>query len=140
MPYLFGFEYARAEATGTKLEEDHSLQNNLYRHPDRWSRPTEKFIKAHDIYSLGIILLELALWKNLRSVFKRDPQKPQQVYDEIRKRCSGTLPHQAGQLFANTTVACLDFKEATAEMTEYETQRYFQSNIKDRFEMAIGRI
>lgn len=52
IPYLFGFEYARAEAAGTKLAEDHSLQNNLYRHPDRWSRPMEKFIKAHDVYSL----------------------------------------------------------------------------------------
>lgn len=52
MPYLFGFEYARVEAPGSKLEEDHVLENNLYRHPDRWSRPTTEFVKAHDVYSL----------------------------------------------------------------------------------------
>lgn len=51
-PWLFGFEYARSEDAGTKLEEDHNLTNNLYRHPFRWGRPRAKFTKAHDVYSL----------------------------------------------------------------------------------------
>lgn len=51
--HLFGFEYARAEAAGTRLDEDHVLRNNLYRHPDRWSRPIEKYVKAHDVYALA---------------------------------------------------------------------------------------
>lgn len=51
-PWLFGFEYARAEAAGTRREEDHSIDNNLYRHPDRWGKPRVDFTKAHDVYSL----------------------------------------------------------------------------------------
>jgi hypothetical protein len=56
-PYLLGFEYARAGDAGTILEEDHQLQNNLYRHPDRWGRPTIRFEKSHDIYALMSELL-----------------------------------------------------------------------------------
>ena len=54
-PWLFGFEYARAQDAGTKLVEDHNTHNNLYRHPYRWGRPTVKFTKAHDVYSLASI-------------------------------------------------------------------------------------
>lgn len=54
-PWLFGFEYARAQAAGTKLVEDYNTYNNLYRHPYRWGRPTVKFTKAHDVYSLASI-------------------------------------------------------------------------------------
>lgn len=51
-PWLFGFEYSRAEVDGTLLHEDHSLSNNAYRHPERWGKPLSKFKKSHDIYSL----------------------------------------------------------------------------------------
>jgi len=51
-PYLFGFEYMRMGDAGTNLEEDHSLDRNLYRHPDRWGRPLLRFEKAHDVYAL----------------------------------------------------------------------------------------
>lgn len=69
MPWLFGFEYARAHDAGTLLEEDHTLQNNLYRHPSRWSRPIEKFTRAHDMYSLVSIAQALAIAKQLFEVW-----------------------------------------------------------------------
>ncbi|KKY28026.1 hypothetical protein UCDDS831_g00549 [Diplodia seriata] len=51
-PWLFGFEYARAEDAGTNLEADFLVENNVYRHPDRWYMPKKKFTKPHDVYSL----------------------------------------------------------------------------------------
>lgn len=51
-PHLFGFEYSRAGDAGTVLEEDHSQENNFYRHPDRWGRPLVRFEKSHDVYAL----------------------------------------------------------------------------------------
>ncbi|OCL01655.1 hypothetical protein AOQ84DRAFT_443881 [Glonium stellatum] len=140
LPYLFGFEYARAEAAGTRLDEDHVLKNNLYRHPDRWSRPTEKYIKAHDVYALGIMLYEIALWKNISSDLRRDPRIPRQVRDHIQEKCKEKLPHQVGQTFADTIMACLDFKQSTEGMNEYEMQRFFQVQVKERLEKAVGKI
>lgn len=51
-PYIFGFEDARPGEVGTSMLEDYSLDNNLYRHPDRWGNPRVKFEKMHDIYAL----------------------------------------------------------------------------------------
>jgi hypothetical protein len=51
-PYIFGFEYMRMQDAGTNLEEDDSLDRDLYRHPDRWRKPKLRFEKSHDIYAL----------------------------------------------------------------------------------------
>jgi hypothetical protein len=52
-PFLFGFEYSRPDQDPTHLDEDFSLKNNIYRHPERWGRPLIPFRYAHDIYSLA---------------------------------------------------------------------------------------
>jgi hypothetical protein len=51
-PWLVGFEYARTLDEGTTLDEDHSMENNLYRHPERWGKPHIAFTRAHEMYSL----------------------------------------------------------------------------------------
>lgn len=51
-PWLFGFDDSRPDEDATNLRVDHSLGNNIYRHPDRWSIPRMRFTKAHDVYSL----------------------------------------------------------------------------------------
>ncbi|EXL39218.1 hypothetical protein FOCG_18172 [Fusarium oxysporum f. sp. radicis-lycopersici 26381] len=64
-PWLCGFEYSRPEANGAeswKLE-DPNLLRNTYRHPDRWGKPTVTFERKHDIYALGVVLLEIGLWE-----------------------------------------------------------------------------
>jgi hypothetical protein len=38
---------------------------DYYQHPDKRSRPTILYSRAHDIYSLGCVLLEIGLWKSL---------------------------------------------------------------------------
>ena len=52
-PWLFGFEYARPVDRETSTSTpDFSLENNVYRHPERWESPIAKYRKYHDIYSL----------------------------------------------------------------------------------------
>ena len=38
---------------------DDCLSRNVYRHPHRQQSPTEVFNKIHDIYALGVVLLEI---------------------------------------------------------------------------------
>ena len=52
LPWLFGFEYSRAENAKSKLDADFLTENLVYRHPDRWGRPNVEFKKHHDVYSL----------------------------------------------------------------------------------------
>ena len=60
-PYLVDFEYSRPESGTTFHVRDNDEEKNLYRHPDIQDLATSSFSKLHDIYSLGVVLLEIAL-------------------------------------------------------------------------------
>lgn len=67
-PYLIGFERFRPAAAGTARQGDSVWERNLYRHPRRQGLHPEDFYKMqHDIYSLGVCLLELGLWTSFVS-------------------------------------------------------------------------
>lgn len=60
-PWLFGFEFSRPEMFFSHGHADPCLERDLYRHPERQQRPTQMFGKIHDIYALGVVLLEIGL-------------------------------------------------------------------------------
>jgi hypothetical protein len=63
--YLIGFEFARKEDEASTRIGDDTWWKNLYRHPQRQGvHPEIDFNMLHDIYSLGVILLEIALWRS----------------------------------------------------------------------------
>ncbi|CAG2006414.1 unnamed protein product [Fusarium graminearum] len=67
-PSLWGFDYSRPSTPGevTELQDD-NRQHELYRHPDvQFDVPRDGrygFSKEHDIYSLGVILYEIGVWR-----------------------------------------------------------------------------
>lgn len=69
-PVLSGFDYSRPD-----LPEEVTLHNpgkiayDLYRHPDLLLMDSKiRAQKSHDIYSLGIVLLEIAYWKPIEVI------------------------------------------------------------------------
>ncbi|KAK0616479.1 hypothetical protein B0T14DRAFT_568079 [Immersiella caudata] len=63
--FLVGFENFRREEGRTHRTGDDAVERNLYRHPSRQgSSPREDYIMQHDIYSLGVCLLEVGLWRS----------------------------------------------------------------------------
>jgi hypothetical protein len=62
---LVGLDNFRKEEGNTENIGDNFVERNLYRHPSRQgSSPTCRYIMQHDIYSLGVCLLEIGLWKS----------------------------------------------------------------------------
>ena len=62
-PYLAGFEYARNVQTLSDRKSDAEWHVNIYRHPKRqFLEQNTEYTMAHDIYSLGVVFLELGLW------------------------------------------------------------------------------
>ncbi|KAG5660856.1 hypothetical protein KAF25_002499 [Fusarium avenaceum] len=143
-PLLFGFEYSRADDEATGLEEDHSVFNNLYRHPERWGQPAARFEKRHDVYSLGVMLLEIAIWKEassiLQSFLESKPLIASNAPKVLIRKCGKSLAHQVGIVFVQCIVTCLEFGDRTKAMSEYEAQRYFQQNVTEPMGRAVGRI
>ncbi|CAD6583388.1 MAG: hypothetical protein ASARMPREDX12_001258 [Alectoria sarmentosa] len=40
---------------------------NIYQHPDKLANPARRFRHSYDIYSIGLVLLEIGLWQNLQT-------------------------------------------------------------------------
>lgn len=61
-PFLVGFENFRGAGSRTYMSGDTFWEKNLYRHPKRQGEyPEEEYEMQHDIYSLGVCLLEIGL-------------------------------------------------------------------------------
>lgn len=64
-PFLVGFERFRFANSQTYMSGDCRWEKNLYRHPRRQGlHPEELYSMQHDIYSLGVCLLEIGLWSS----------------------------------------------------------------------------
>ncbi|KAF2201711.1 hypothetical protein GQ43DRAFT_480477 [Delitschia confertaspora ATCC 74209] len=67
-PFLCGFETARHDRATSDQRGDAHWRYNIYRHPKRQGlHPQERYTMNHDIYSLGVVLLEIGLWRPLLS-------------------------------------------------------------------------
>jgi hypothetical protein len=63
--FLLGFERLRKDEDETRLTEDSDWKRNLYRHPQRQgSNIQDRYVMQHDIYSLGVCMLEIGLWSS----------------------------------------------------------------------------
>ncbi|KAL8785896.1 MAG: hypothetical protein Q9195_008441 [Heterodermia aff. obscurata] len=61
-PFLVGFNRFRMDTTISHRLGDDNWERNIYRHPQRQgTAPDEDFSMQHDIYSLGVVLLEIGL-------------------------------------------------------------------------------
>lgn len=107
-PHLVGFEFSRDENDRSTTEKDDSLACNIYRHPDRWGPPEERFGVLHDIYALGVVLLEIGIW---RPVLGFDKHFDEMGSDEVKKclelHAKERLPHYMGVEYTRAVVRCL---------------------------------
>ncbi|KLJ12314.1 hypothetical protein EMPG_12628 [Blastomyces silverae] len=63
--YLVGWWSMQAHAGIERMQEqDKGWHRAIYRHPDQWSENTLSHM-GHDIYSLGVCLVEIAMWESL---------------------------------------------------------------------------
>ena len=71
-PFIAGYDYARAN---NPLEMTEDVPSNpiadLYRHPQTQGIARPSFKKVYDLYALGCVLLEIALWRSLENILLR---------------------------------------------------------------------
>ena len=119
-PYLVDFEYSRPESGTTLHIRDNDEEKNLYRHPDIQDVAYSSFSKLHDIYSLGVVLLEIALWQTARGMLddlKR--RNKQHLGEEVNalglqewyvSRAKKKVAHLMGASYQSAVLACLESK------------------------------
>ncbi|KAL8757720.1 MAG: hypothetical protein Q9199_002007 [Rusavskia elegans] len=127
-PYMIGLDRFRQIDARSMRSNDDLWYKDIYRHPSRQGiRPEKDYIMQHDIYSLGVCLLEIGLWRSFfgwedgsdnpvpneeyisnKSLGIKDPRKRAH---ELKRALIGhaeqRLPGAMGQVYTSTVIACL---------------------------------
>lgn len=115
-PYLKGFEISRGEKGPTSLRADFDFRKDLYRHPERQGAPTERFKKKHDLYAVGVVMLEIGRWRSMPTYFKDDIESARQgkgypgahnVKKQILSIAETHLPASMGTKYAQAVSKCI---------------------------------
>ncbi|GAW16181.1 hypothetical protein ANO14919_056040 [Xylariales sp. No.14919] len=127
--FLVGFGSSRKDEGKTYRVGDDNWERNLYRHPSRQgARPGEEYTMQHDIYSLGVGLLEVGLSKSFVSYDTEgihpislqgigapgnntSPWQPDALKNHLVSLAADDLPRYMGRRYAavvKTCLTCLD--------------------------------
>ena len=112
-PYVVGFDASRANrAHSDKLPASLRWENRVYTHPARqregeWTR----FHKLFDIYSLGVVLLEIGKLTCFKNVsFRRNAEWTDIPATEVQRKFvveAGTLKGLLGRTYSEIVEVCL---------------------------------
>ncbi|KAK4232770.1 hypothetical protein C8A03DRAFT_20007 [Achaetomium macrosporum] len=123
--FLIGFESFRSAGRGTSFMGDQDWEHNIYRHPERMGEfPAEAYRMQHDIYSLGVCLLEIGMWEPLVAYTGDDADaspgygrvcrdfvetgQPWVCFkDHLVGLAQNELPRRMGDRYADVVVTCL---------------------------------
>ncbi|UNI21338.1 hypothetical protein JDV02_007337 [Purpureocillium takamizusanense] len=167
-PYLSGFDFSRpggpeemTDAPGDDAEHD------LYRHPRTQSNrrgsgsngdkeeERERSKKSFDVYSLGVVLVELAHWRTVDEVLALDMRRARgdkEVVRRVRQRLLAEdrvadLGAEMGEKYEEATRACLaggaslglrdGDDETDDEVAERLSMRYYEDVVKKLGSIAV---
>ncbi|TGJ76810.1 hypothetical protein E0Z10_g10829 [Xylaria hypoxylon] len=117
-PFLVGFDSARKVDAASLMLSVEDWKKSIYLSPERHRlQQGNEFQMHHDIFSLGVLLLEMAFWASFQDrgsqlgkrVWKdgttlRSPGELKSVYLSL---ASGAVPRLMGQKYADAVAACL---------------------------------
>ncbi|OAL54527.1 hypothetical protein IQ07DRAFT_271691 [Pyrenochaeta sp. DS3sAY3a] len=106
--FLSGFGFSRPDNPREVSEIDVNTMSNLYRHPHyQMPQPKQKFRRSYDLYSLGIMLVEIALWKRI-STFWNSAFNALAFQQHIIHKIVPLLGFYMGEKYKDAVLACLD--------------------------------
>ncbi|KAL9600676.1 MAG: hypothetical protein Q9219_003006 [cf. Caloplaca sp. 3 TL-2023] len=132
-PYMIGLDRFRLIDARSKRLSDDLWYKDIYRHPNRQGiRPEKDYIMQHDIYSLGVCLLEIGLWRSFQKweddsdeprvnedllVKKdfaiKDPRKRAfEVKKQVIRLAEQRLPGSMGRIYTSIVLSCLTCLDA----------------------------
>jgi len=139
-PFLIGFDGTRSKdgiysigGYETAASEAEKFASDIFQHPDRQGGPGNdrpRYQMNHDLYSLGVVLLEIGLWlplqndKSMRKLREQKFQNMEERHTMVREvlmdLARDKLAVVLGQRYQDIVVKCLGFKGADA----YDLSRF----------------
>ena len=124
-PWIVGFDISRPDNTQTEIASmNKDLEEmSIYLHPDlRIAGPSErpKYMRRYDIYSLGLVLVEIGFWSKLGSLMKSKlGSSPEQFREAIILKCEAQLAHFMGVRYKDLVVNCLKGDDITESVDDF---------------------
>ncbi|KAI0471819.1 hypothetical protein GGR56DRAFT_93512 [Xylariaceae sp. FL0804] len=153
MPFLHGFEYARPDPDPSIGHPSSNEKADHYRHPEVQGPGRRRYLKPHDLYSLGVVMLEIGLWQTARDLAKAVrptesspaspgtyPRPAEQRKHLFLRHCTGRLPHYAGLRYTEAVRTCLssEFGVDVDDRSGSRLTRAFQSKVIDRLALGVS--
>lgn len=112
-PYLLGFDCSRPDhVTEMSVASKNPSSMDLHRHPNSLDGMERKpYCKSFDIYSLGIMLLEIGLWKVLQGYHKPHYSAAKFKDKVVLSVLVPGLGSKTGSLYREVVEKCLLVKE-----------------------------
>ncbi|KAH8660066.1 prion-inhibition and propagation-domain-containing protein [Xylariales sp. PMI_506] len=104
-----GYQNGKVLSPDTPVAEAANGIETLSLPPLEQSIHSQKRYKvAYDIYSFGLILIEIALWQPVTGFFKRK-HTVQEIQGQLRKMIDRELGHMVGTKYRDVVLACLNW-------------------------------
>ncbi|KAF2202012.1 hypothetical protein GQ43DRAFT_471252 [Delitschia confertaspora ATCC 74209] len=144
-PSVLGFEFTRPELDFSAGFADLCIERDVYRHPERQGRPGRMFTKAHDIYALGVVLLEIGLWQRAITLEKnhfKSARDPFVIRAQLIKQAQRRLGDKMGEKYQQVVLACLmgEFGVTNDTREDLKLQQAFRTQVVDVLERIAAYI
>ena len=142
-PYLCGFDFSRESGRISTMRDAKDMEFSVYRHPERQFDTTSAHKLKHDIYSFGVVLLDLGLWddpdESWKSTMKVKPVNDEQAIGVYRRlqRFPDRLSFYVGSCYAEAVQHCLDNKCFDAA-SDRETTEIFIDKVLNKLHDGRG--
>ena len=118
-PYFMGFLSSRQddEACFTEGPTDDSRHRDYLR--PEYLRDRQRYLQHYDYYSLGLVLLELGIWRTLDDICKGDTFQgsPENLRDALLRIAVPRLGQTMGALYQSVVEECLRWDMKASEHT-----------------------
>ncbi|KAH8164741.1 hypothetical protein CIB48_g3512 [Xylaria polymorpha] len=170
-PYICGFDFSRpdipdalSEVVPTQLLHLQSArERSLYRHPDLRQHGgadleddenddivrRHRYRKSYDTYSLGVVLVEIALWHPVTKLIKQD-ESPTDFHDRLLTEIVPELRYRMGRAYHDVVNKCLrgqfgdegvdQIDEISCEEHQKLSREWMKSFLEDAVEVLESRL
>lgn len=159
-PYLTGYEYARADKPSEITEDMPSVPPlDIYRHPATLNPQRPGYRKAYDLYGLGCVFLEIALWSRLQDIYLLTAlpgigvidhsrptsqtewgqilsAKPKNQFDPKLASLLQQVAFHSGDTFADVTTMCLSAADTQPDSTDADVSIQTQLTIVEKLKQC----
>ena len=143
-PFFLGFLYSRSnDESAFTLGPTEDAHHRDYQHPDYRGKRL-KYRVEYDYYSLGLVLLEIGLWKSLGEIFKeldklykhtyQSDGYPKSQLDRIIQNCVPRLRHSMGTRYENIVIT---YSRGSFEVPEDLDERSQHSKLYRKFSSLV---